>query len=127
MKGIYNRQEAILCDEHDKHLFHRITKDNPEAEIMVLQINIGDIILLPAGQIIKKWKIVSDEDGSLYLGFCKDYHSQTTVGLLYPYKPKKRPRLIYIVEDYLRLRRIKCREEASRIIDEQKIIPIVLN
>ncbi len=128
MKGNYNRQDAILCHEDDRHLFNRIAKGNPEAKILVLKVNVGDVILLPAEQIIKRWRIISEENGTLYLGYCQDYHSQSTGGLMYPYKPKLRPRLIYVVEkskqegNSFSLRRIR-RETAT----EKQTAPIVLN
>lgn len=132
MKGNYNRQDAILCHEDDRHLFNRIAKGNPEAKILVLKVNVGDVILLPAKQIIKRWRIISEENGTLYLGYCQDYHSQSTGGLMYPYKPKLCPRLIYVVEkskqgeNSFSLRRIR-REIATEIINNQQTAPIVLN
>lgn len=131
MKGNYNRQSAILCHEGDRHLFNRIAKGNPNARILVLKVNVGDVILLPAEQIIRRWRIISEEDGALYLGYCQDYHSQSTGGLMYPYKPKLRPRLIYLVEkgkqgeNSFSLRRIR-RETATEIIANQQIQPIDL-
>ena len=74
------------------------------------------------------WRIISEENGTLYLGYCQDYHSQSTGGLMYPYKPKLRPRLIYVVEkskqegNSFSLRRIR-RETAT----EKQTAPIVLN
>ena len=132
MKGNYNRQDAILCHEDDRHLFNRITKGNPEAKIFVLKVNVGDLIFLPAEQIIKRWKIISEEDGTLYLGYCQEYYSKSVGGLLYPYKPKLRPRAIYVVEkskqgeNSFSLRRIH-RETAKEIINNQQTSPIVLN
>lgn len=34
----------------------------------------------------KSWRIISEENGTLYLGYCQDYHLQSTGGLMYPYK-----------------------------------------
>lgn len=131
MKGNYSRQRAIPCHEDDSHFFYRIAKGKPDARIMVLKVDVGDVILLPAEQIIKRWKIISEEDSALYLGYCQDYHLQSTGGLMYPYKPKLRPRLIYVVEkgkqgeNSFSLRRIR-RETATELITNQQIEPIDL-
>lgn len=132
MKGNYNRQYAILCYEDDKYLFNRIAKSNPEAKILILKVNVGDVIFLPKGQIIKRWRIISEENGTLYLGYCQAYNSQSTGGLMYPYKPKLRSRIIYVVEKSKQggnsfvIRRIR-REIATKIINNQQTSPIILN
>lgn len=132
MKGNYNRQYAILCYEDDKYLFNRIAKSNPEAKILILKVNVGDVIFLPEGQIIKRWRIISEENGTLYLGYCQAYNSQSTGGLMYPYKPKLRSRIIYVVEKSKQggnsfvIRRIR-REIATKIINNQQTSPIILN